>query len=57
MTDPHAMFVVSLYIDKYFVTTHPDEIKTKISKNKMNFLPIPVDENIENLQIYNRKYY
>ena len=43
------------YIDKYFVTTHPDEIKTKISKNKMNFLPIPVDENIENLEIYNSK--
>ena len=38
------------YIDKYFVTTHPDEIKTKISKNKMNFLPIPVDENISNYQ-------
>jgi glycosyltransferase involved in cell wall biosynthesis len=45
----------SNYIDKYFVTTHPDEIKTKISKNKMNFLPIPVDENIENLEIYNSK--
>ena len=45
----------SNYIDKYFVTTHPDEIKTKISKKKMNFLPIPVDENIENLEIYNSK--
>ena len=43
------------YIDKYFVTTHPDEIKTKINKKKMNFLPIPVDENIENLEIYNAK--
>ena len=43
------------YIDKYFVTTHPDEIKTKINKKKMNFLPIPVDENIENLEIYNSK--
>ena len=36
-------------IDTYFVTTHPDEIKTSISKKKLNYLPIPVDENIENL--------
>ena len=43
------------YIDNYFVTTHPDEIKTIISKKKMNFLPIPVDENIENLEIYNSR--
>ncbi|MDC0416927.1 glycosyltransferase [Candidatus Pelagibacter sp.] len=42
-------------IDNYFTTTHPDEIKTKINKKKMNFLPIPVDENIENLEIYNLK--
>ena len=39
-------------IDQYFVTTHPDPIKTKIPKNKMNFMPIPADENIENLEIY-----
>ena len=42
-------------IDNYFTTTHPDEIKTKIDTKKMNFLPIPVDENIENLEIYNLK--
>jgi glycosyltransferase involved in cell wall biosynthesis len=42
-------------IDGYFVTTHPDEIKTSIKKNKVNFLPIPVDENIENLNIYDSK--
>jgi glycosyltransferase involved in cell wall biosynthesis len=42
-------------IDNYFTTTHPHEIKTKINKKKMNFLPIPVDENIENLEIYNLK--
>ena len=39
-------------IDSYFTTTHPDEIKSKINKKKLNFLPIPVDENIENLKIY-----
>jgi len=40
-------------IDQYFVTTHPDEIKTIIPKSKMNFMPIPADKNIENLEIYN----
>ena len=40
-------------IDQYFVTTHPKSIKTLIPKTKMNFMPIPADENIENLEIYN----
>ena len=35
-------------IDTYFITTASDIIKTKIKKNKLFFLPIPVDENIEN---------
>ena len=42
-------------IDSYFVTTHPDEITTSIEKTKLNYLPIPVDENIENLEIFNNK--
>ncbi len=42
-------------INSYFTTTHPDEIKTIINKNKIQYLPIPVDENIENLEIYNLK--
>ena len=46
----------SQYFDSYFFTTHPDEIKTIIDKNKINYLPIPVDENIENLEIYNQKF-
>ena len=40
------------FIDSYFTTTHPDEIKSQISKKKMNFLPIPVDKNIEDLELY-----
>ena len=40
-------------IDSYFTTTHPDEITTSINKKKMFFLPIPVDENIENLKLFN----
>ena len=39
-------------IDSFFTTTHPDEIKTEIKKDKLNFLPIPVDENIENLELF-----
>ena len=39
-------------IDKYYLTTHPSELNTIIPKNKMHFLPIPVDENIENLHLY-----
>ena len=58
---PHAQNNLSLIeknedlIDQYFVTTHPDPIKTKIPKSKMNFMPIPADLNIENLEIYNTK--
>jgi hypothetical protein len=40
-------------IDQYFVTTHPNPIRTSIEKTKMNFMPIPADMNIENLEIYN----
>ena len=43
-------------IDNYFITTHPSVIKSKIKKSKINFLPIPVDENIENLKIYENKH-
>ncbi len=45
-------------IDQYFVTTFPKSIKTRISKNKLNYIPIPADKNIENLQIYksNNRY-
>ena len=39
-------------IDNYFVTTSPDKVKTKIKKNKMFFLPIPVDPNIEEFNFY-----
>ncbi len=43
-------------IDNYFLTTHPSEVKSKINKNKLSFLPIPVDENIEYLKIYENKH-
>ena len=43
-------------IDSYFITTHPDVVKTKISKKKLSFMPIPVDKNIETLDIYKNKH-
>ena len=39
-------------IDQYFITTAPEIIKTKIPFSKINFLPIPVDPNIENGHFY-----
>ena len=43
-------------IDNYFVTTHPSVIKTNIIKKKLFFMPIPVDKNIESLDIYKYKH-
>ena len=42
-------------IDKYYLTTHPDVIKTKINSNKLNYLPIPADSSIEFLELYKNK--
>ena len=42
-------------IDNYFITTSPEVIKTKIDKKKINFLPIPVDPNIESGKFYEVK--
>lgn len=42
-------------IDKYFITTHPDSVKTVIEKSKMFYMPIPVDPNIEYGSFYNSK--
>tara|TARA_Y100000590_G_scaffold461629_1_gene623667 strand:- start:2476 stop:4140 length:1665 start_codon:yes stop_codon:yes gene_type:complete len=45
-------------IDQYFVTSFPDLIDTKVDKKKLNYIPIPADKNIENLEIYssNNRY-
>ena len=42
-------------IDNYFITTHPSVIKSKIMNKKISYLPIPVDKNIENLNIFKNK--
>ncbi len=40
-------------IDDYFITTSPDIVKTSIPNSKLNFLPIPVDQNIEEYDFSN----
>jgi glycosyltransferase involved in cell wall biosynthesis len=40
-------------IDQYFLTSSPSLVNTKIKKSKLNYMPIPADKNIENLEIYN----
>ena len=40
-------------IDQYFLTSSPTLINTNIKKKKLNYMPIPADKNIENLEIYN----
>jgi hypothetical protein len=42
-------------IDKYYLTTHPDVVKTKIDSEKLNYLPIPADSSIEFLELYKNK--
>ena len=56
--DPYYLKNLSLIeknhdlIDQFFVTTSPDILKTNIKSEKLNFLPIPVDPNIENGHFY-----
>ena len=42
-------------IDNYFISTHPSKIITCIKRDKLNFLPIPVDPSIEFGEFYNIK--
>jgi glycosyltransferase involved in cell wall biosynthesis len=44
------------YVDVNFCTTHPSTIKS-LSKNNVLFIPNPVDETFENLNIYNKKIF
>ena len=44
------------YVDKSFCTTHPSAIKS-LNKKNILFIPNPVDETFENLNIYKNKFY
>ncbi len=41
------------FIDHLFISTHPDEVSKKHKNVKYQFLPTPVDKNIERLSVYN----
>ena len=43
-------------IDSYFITTHPQHVKTNINKHKINFLPMPVDDSIEKYDFYKHNF-
>jgi glycosyltransferase involved in cell wall biosynthesis len=38
-------------VDKFFITTSPNKVQAEISKNKLNFLPIPCSEFTENFNL------
>jgi len=40
------------YVDQFFVTTHKDYIQVSISKNKLNYIPIPCSYDTENLNLH-----
>ena len=44
------------YVDKSFCTTHPSSIKS-LNKNNVLYIPNPVDETFENLNIYKKKFF
>ena len=44
------------FSDFNFCTTHPDSIKF-LKKNKIHYIPNPVDDSFENLKIYNNKIF
>lgn len=44
------------FIDVSFCTTHPSSIKS-LRKKKVLFIPNPVDESFENLNIYKKKFF
>ncbi len=50
------IFKYKKYIKSNFITTHPSALKFLQNEKNFFYLPIPVDENIERLNIYNNKH-
>ena len=44
-------------IDNFFISTHPDDVSNKFKGVNYQFLPTPIDKNIEKLNIYKKKNY
>ena len=45
------------FLDNFFISTHPDDVSRKSNRINYHFLPTPVDNNIEKLNIYNQNNY
>lgn len=43
------------YIDNFFISTHPDDVDKKNKRINYQFLPTPVDRNIEKLNIFKNR--
>tara|TARA_B100000989_G_scaffold286929_1_gene256069 strand:- start:1028 stop:2434 length:1407 start_codon:yes stop_codon:yes gene_type:complete len=43
------------YLDNFFISTHPDDVDKKNRNINYQFLPTPVDHNIEKLNIFRNK--
>ncbi len=50
------IFKYKKYIKSNFITTHPSALKFLQNEKNFFYLPIPVDENIERLNIYENKH-
>jgi len=50
------LFKYQKYITSNFITTHPSALKFLKSETNYFYLPIPVDKNIERLNIYQNKH-
>jgi len=50
------LFKYNNYIKSNFITTHPSALNFLNNSNNFFYLPIPVDQNIERLQIYRNEY-
>ena len=53
MSNQKRLLQYEPYIDYNFITTEPSVLPFLSNKKKFFYLPIPVDRNIENLNIYN----
>ena len=45
------------YLDNFFISTHPDDVDKKVNNINYQFLPTPVDHNIEKLDIFKNKIF
>jgi len=56
LSNRRKIFKYKKFIKCNFITTHPSALKFLQNEKNFFYLPIPVDENIERLNIYKNKY-